>query len=216
MKSKIVTIAQSKGGAGKTTVAIQLATAMLAQGEHVCLVDVDPQGSLARWHDERQRRLGTDDKLVLVKTGGWRLNMELRRISQDFTAVVIDTPPYADSDLRAVIREGLLVLVPCQPSPLDVWASRPTLEMAAKEKRPIRFLMNRVPSRSRSIDEANAALAEIGAVPLLAFLGNRQSYVAATARGQGVVEYEPRGPAAKEAAALCKEVDSIVQPIAAS
>ena len=212
MTAKIVTIAQSKGGAGKTTLAVQLATAMLQDEAPLCLVDVDPQGSLARWFEERERRHGASDRLTLVSTGGWRLGVELRRIVRDVTTVIVDTPPHGDSDLAATIREASLVLVPCQPSPLDVWASRPTLEAAAKEGREIRFVMNRVPPRSRSIEEAELALADLGARPLAGTLGNRQSFVAAMARGQGAVEYEPRGLAAHEALAICAEVDGIIRP----
>ena len=216
MTSRIVTIAQSKGGAGKTTLTVQLATAMLALGEEVCVVDVDPQGSLSRWFEERQRRHDERDRLALVKTGGWRLGVELKRVVRDFSLVVVDTPPHADSDLRATIREASLVLVPCQPSPLDIWASRPTLETAAKEGRPIRFVMNRVPPRSRAIEEAQVALAQLGATPLEAVLGNRQSYVAAMARGLGAIEHEPRGTAAQEVQSLREETISIIGPTARS
>jgi chromosome partitioning protein len=212
MASRIVTVAQSKGGAGKTTVAVQLATAMQATGLDVCVIDVDPQGSLSRWFEERQRRRDGSDRLVLAKTGGWRLGVELSRLVRDFPFVVVDTPPHADTDLKAAIRAASLVLVPCQPSPLDVWASRPTLEIARSEGRPIRFLMNRVPPRGRSIEEAGAALAELGAVPLDAQLGNRQSYVAAMARGLGVIEHEPRGTAAQEVQALQAEIDRVSGP----
>ncbi len=215
MTSRIVTIAQSKGGAGKTTLAVQIATALLAAGEEVCLIDVDPQGSLSRWFEERQRRRDRDDRLALVKTGGWRLGVEIGRVVRDFATVVVDTPPHADTDLKATIRAASLVLVPCQPSPLDVWASRPTMDIATKEERLIRFVMNRVPPRGRSIEEAQSALAQLGAVPLAATLGNRQSYVAAMARGQGVIEHEPRGTAAQEVLELRQEIDSITRPAAA-
>lgn len=215
MTSRIVTIAQSKGGAGKTTLAVQLAIAMQAAGAEVCVIDVDPQGSLSRWFEERQRRRDGQDRLALVKTGGWRLGVELGRIVRDFSLMVVDTPPHADTDMKAAIREASLVLVPCQPSPLDVWASRPTLEFAAKEGRPVRFVMNRVPPRGRSIEEAQAALASMGAVPLTATLGNRQAYVAAMARGMGVTEHEPRSAAAEEVLALHAEVTSITGPCAA-
>ncbi|HRY22888.1 MAG TPA: ParA family protein, partial [Geminicoccaceae bacterium] len=49
MQAAIVTIAQQKGGAGKTTLAIQLATAMRQAGRSVAVVDIDPQGSLTAW-----------------------------------------------------------------------------------------------------------------------------------------------------------------------
>lgn len=215
MSARIVTIAQSKGGAGKTTLAVQLATGLALSGEEICLVDVDPQGSLSRWFEERQRRQDEGDKLSIVKTGGWRLGVELRRLVRDFSIVIVDTPPHADNDLKTTIREASLVLVPCQPSPLDVWASSPTFEIASKEARMVRLVMNRVPPRSRAIEEAQSALAQLGASPLKAALGNRQSFVAAMSRGMGVCEYEPRGTAAQEVLVLCEEVGKIIGPRAA-
>lgn len=210
MTARIVTVAQQKGGAGKTTLAVQIATTARAQGKRVCLVDVDPQASLSRWYEERQRRGEAGDDLTVVKTGGWRLAVELGRLARDVDLVVVDTPPHADSELRTAIREAALVLVPCQPSALDVWASGATLELCRAEDRPARIVLTRVPSRGRSVEEAQAALAELKAEVLDAALGNRQPFVVAMARGRGAIEQPPKGAAADEAMALGAAVDALL------
>lgn len=205
-RTTVVAIAQQKGGAGKTTLALQLATALHATGEAVCLVDIDPQGSLSRWFELRQRRRDPQDALVLVKAGGWRLAIELDRLRGQFGWVIIDTPPHAESDARTALRLADLVLVPCQPSLLDVWASQPTLEAAVREGRRPMVVWNRVPSRGRAVDESRAALAEAGVEGLPIGLGNRQAFIACLGQGQGVVEHDPRSTAAEETRALADEL----------
>ena len=58
MAGKVLTIAQQKGGSGKTTLAVNLAQAYVAQGKSVAVLDTDPQGSLGRWFMTRRDRLG--------------------------------------------------------------------------------------------------------------------------------------------------------------
>ena len=78
MAGKIVTIAQQKGGAGKTTVSVHLAVAWSAmKGKSVALVDVDPQGSLGEWFEARERALGEDGAGLEFRTAsGWGARRE--------------------------------------------------------------------------------------------------------------------------------------------
>ena len=78
--------------------------------------------------------------------------------------------------------------------------------MAAREKRRLALVLNRVPPRGRAVEEARQALAELGAPALANQLGNRQAFVTSIAQGLGVVESEPRSPAADEARALAEDV----------
>jgi chromosome partitioning protein len=131
MAGAIVSIAQQKGGAGKTTVAVQLGVAWLSAGRRVAMLDIDPQASLFTWFNVRRRRFGDlEDGLLVQGLSGWRLGSELRRLRGEFDLILVDSPPHAESDARAAVRESNLVLVPCQPNALDVWASAPTLELA--------------------------------------------------------------------------------------
>ena len=204
--ASVVTVAQQKGGAGKTTLVIQLATALAAAGRRVALVDIDPQGSLTGWMRIREHRQRDVPELRFAMVAGWRLGVELDRLKREMDVIVLDTPPHPEIDAKAAIRGAELVLVPCQPSSLDIWASQGTVELAAKEKRKAALVLNRVPPRGRAIEEARHALAELGAPALATQIGNRQAFVTSIAQGLGVVEAEPRSAAADEVRALAEDV----------
>jgi chromosome partitioning protein len=206
MRPAVITVAQQKGGAGKTTLVIQLATALRAMGRKVALVDIDPQASLTGWMRLREHRQREAPELRFSMIGGWRLGVELDRLKREVELVVVDTPPHTETDAKTAIRSADLVLVPCQPSSLDIWASKATLDQAIKERRRVALVLNRVPPRARSVDEARAAIGELGAEALAHQLGNRQAFVSSVAQGLGVVESEPRSSAAEEVRSLAEDV----------
>jgi chromosome partitioning protein len=202
----VVTVAQQKGGAGKTTLVIQLATALCALGQRVAVVDIDPQGSLTGWMRLREHRQRDAPELRFAMIGGWRLGVEVDRLKRESDVVLVDTPPHTEIDAKSAVRGADLVLVPVQPSSLDVWASQGTVELAAREKRRLALVLNRVPPRGRAIEEARQALMELGAPALGTQLGNRQAFVTSIAQGLGVVESEPKSAAADEVRALAEDV----------
>ncbi|MCS7269365.1 MAG: ParA family partition ATPase [Geminicoccaceae bacterium] len=207
MPARIVTVAQQKGGAGKTTLVVQLATACAARGFGVAIVDIDPQATLAHWMRLREQGARGVRELRFSMVGGWRLGVELDRLLRDVELVFVDTPPHAESEAKGAIRRADLVLVPAQPSPPDLWASAATFDLARKEGRPARLVWTRVPPRGRAVEEAGAEAARRGWPALSAVLGNRRSYVASFARGLGVIEAEPRSAAAAEVEALVGELE---------
>jgi len=206
--SAIITIAQQKGGAGKTTLAVQLATAMRRAGKSVAVVDIDPQGSLTAWMRLREHEAREAAEIRFSMVGGWRLGVELDRLKRECERIVVDSPPHAESDAKGAIKAADLVLVPCQPSPLDIWASKSTLDIAINDSKAVALVLNRVPPRGKSFDEALESIAERGYAALSARLGNRQAFITSLGRGLGVVESEPRSAAAHEVEALCAEVEA--------
>ena len=205
----VVAVASRKGGAGKSTVAANLATALREAGEDVVLLDTDPQGTLARWAEARP---GSAPRLDFEAPSGWRGPQSVDRRRQRPGFVVLDTPPHADTDSRLAIRAADLVLIPLQPSLPDLWAIDATLATAAAERRPVVLLLNRVPSQGKLRDEVAAALAARKLPVLPAPLGNRTAYASAFGRGLGVVEDSPRSQAAAEARALAAAVRREAEP----
>ncbi len=202
--SHVIAVAQRKGGAGKTTLAANLAVALAAEHK-VALIDIDPQGSLTQWHAIRAAR-GDVIPLTFANLSGWRLTAELDRLKRTHDFVIVDSPPQIDTDARLAVRGASLVLIPIQPSPPDLWAAEGTLKLAADERRPAAIVLNRVPASSRQKDSLAAGLAERGIVPIRATLGNRTAFVDAFAAGLGVAEAAPRSSAAKEIQALMREI----------
>ncbi|MEY4680571.1 MAG: ParA family partition ATPase [Alphaproteobacteria bacterium] len=206
----IITFAQRKGGAGKTTLAAHLAAGWALAGRRVSAVDVDPQGSLARWGELRAALAGAA-ALPVAKVSGWRLALELERLRREAEIVVVDSPPHAELDARAAIRAADLVVIPVQPSPMDLWATQATVEMARAERRRALLVLNRIAPRTRLAQEIAAALGA-GDVRLAATtLGNRTAFASSLAGGSSVEEEEPGGAAAGEALHLRAEIEEMLR-----
>ena len=206
MSAGIVTVAQQKGGAGKTTLAVQLAVTLAADGHRVALIDIDPQKSGSAWHAVRDGKLGGENTITLTSIAGWKLDSALNRRAREADVVIIDSPPHAETEARAAIRAADLVLVPLQPSPMDLWAIDPTLDLADAHGAAPLIVLNRVPPRGRLADTMRAGLAERNLPVSAAQLGNRQAFAASMMNGLGVVETDKRSPAADEIRRLAAEV----------
>ncbi len=207
MAGVVITIAQQKGGAGKTTLLAHLALAWAGQGRRVAVVDIDPQASLSAWHALRAETLGAGKTgLDFTAITGWRTAAEVERRARDHDIVLIDSPPHAETEARLAVRAAKLVLVPVQPSPMDVWATRPTLDLAKQEKVPVLLVLNRVPPRANLTETMLEKLAEFGAGVADSRIGNRVALATAMAEGRGITETAPSSRAGEEITALAAEI----------
>jgi chromosome partitioning protein len=208
MSGRILTVAQQKGGSGKTTLAAHLAVALAKQsGEPVAILDVDPQGSLGTWFEAREDSLGEAGTGLEFRTAsGWGARREARALAKSHGYVIIDTPPKTDSDAKPAIDAADFVIVPIQPTPVDLWATSQTIEMAAREDTPALLVLNRVPPRASLTGEMADAIAASGYDALNARLGNRTVFAAAMGRGFAVTEEAPASKAAQEVGSLVEEL----------
>ncbi len=224
----VLTIAQQKGGAGKTSLAIHLATcwasqsdteasgfvlkpkrrksARAASGPRIALFDLDPQQSLSAWFHLREELYGADERMVLHSSNGWRVASEVERARKESDLVIVDSPPHAEPTMRIGIRTADLVVVPLQLSPMDIWAAQPTMQMIRAEKRPALLVLNRVPSRARIAGTIAEALKREQLPIATAALGNRVAFSASLMSGRGVYETEPNSAAGEEIRSLTEEV----------
>jgi chromosome partitioning protein len=205
----VITIAQQKGGAGKTMLAANLA-ACWSVGRRVTVLDIDPQRSLLRWHGLRAARTGLP-AVGFSDVSGWRLAAELGRLASGADVLIVATPPQIDSDAARAIRAASLVLIPVQPSMPDLWASEGTLKLATAERRRVAIVLNRSPIKSslRSVIEAEFSSRGLPLLPM--HLGDRRGYAQAFAQGMGVVEAQPRSVAAAECMALADAILEIAR-----
>ena len=213
MAGLVITIAQRKGGAGKTTLATQLAVAWARCGARVAALDIDPQGSFAAWVELRRARLGADAiGFEFAALPGWRAAQWVDERARAADLVLIDAPPHAETEARIAVRAAGLVVVPVQPSPLDLWATEETLKMARDERRHFCVVLNRVPPRSRLTDDIVADLAGAGARVAAARVGNRVALAQAMALGLCVLESARTTSAAGEITALAEEIRLAASP----
>ena len=207
MAGRVITVAQRKGGAGKTTLAAQLAVAWARSGARVALLDIDPQGSLAAWVGLRRERLGEAAiGFEFAALPGWRAEQWIADHAREADLVIVDGPPHAETEARIAVRAAGLVLIPVQPSPLDLWATEATLSMARDERRTAVAVLNRVPSRSTATERIAADLTKLGVALAASRIGNRIALVHAMTQGLGVLETAAASPAAAEIAALAAEL----------
>jgi len=205
--SKVITIAQQKGGAGKTTVAAHIAVALSQKGNRVAVIDIDPQGSLTHWHKIREERFGEGyTGLTFSSVSGWRVGSEVSRLRRLCDYVIIDSPPHTETEARTAIRSADLIVIPVQPSPTDLWASKATLELAKHEKVPVRVVLNRVSAHSKIAEKIASELTELAENTL----GNRVLFAAALMEGRCATEVDPSSVAAKEIKALVNEIVKLI------
>jgi chromosome partitioning protein len=205
MAARVITIAQQKGGAGKTTLAAQLAVVWSGQGRRLALLDIDPQASLAAWAALRRERVG-DLGFEFDALSGWRAAEWIERHARDADFVIVDSPPHAELEAKIAVRAAGLVVVPLQPSPLDLWSTATTLKLAREEGRKVLAVLNRVPARSSLIATVTGELGRDGVAVAASRLGSRVAFAQAMAQGRGVSETAPSSVAAAEIAALAAEI----------
>lgn len=208
MGQKVITIAQQKGGAGKTTIAAHLSVALAQRGFRVALIDIDPQGSLHHWYRQREETLGEDyTGLTFSALSGWRVGSEISRLGRLHDLVIVDSPPHVESEARAAIRHADRILIPVQPSPTDLWATSATVELARIEQIPAHIVMNRVNPQSRIYNRVKAELGDM----LLGTLCNRVVYASSLMEGLGVTEAAPASPAAEEVKHLALRLTTLLR-----
>lgn len=186
-KGKVITIAQQKGGAGKTTLAVNLGVTLAREGLRVALLDTDPQGSLGRWFMTRREALG-DPGVEFGTASAWGVGYECEKLRGQADVVIVDTPPKADADLRPALREADLVLVPVASSHVDLWATEGVLDLARRAGKPTLIVLNRARARTRLDAEVAEAAAALEAEVAPMRLANRVAYAQALGQGLGAIE----------------------------
>jgi chromosome partitioning protein len=195
---RVLVFASQKGGVGKTTLAGHIGVqAERAGAGPVALVDTDPQGSLAKWWNCRREE--TPAFLHSVFTNLVHDLDEAR--AQGFKLVVVDTPPAVTKAISEVIAFADLVVLPTRPSPHDLRAVGPTIDICEARRKPVVFVLNAAMARARITMEAAVALSQHGTVAPTT-VHNRTDFAASMIDGRTVMEADPEGKSAEEIAAL--------------
>lgn len=208
MSGAVITVAQQKGGSGKTTLAVNLGVALARAGRSVALLDTDPQGSLGRWFMTRRARLGAPG-MEFSTASAWGVSYECEKLRKQVDFVIVDTPPKVDADLRPALREADLVLVPVASSHVDLWATEGVLDLCARERKRSLIVLNRRKVGTRLGQEVAEAASALAAGVAEAGLGNRVVFAESLGLGLGAVEMGA-STAAREVDAVLAEVLSLL------
>lgn len=208
MATQVTAIVNQKGGAGKTTLAMNLAAGLARRGETL-VIDLDPQASSLQWAS-----LGAEPFPATVKriTGQWDAR-SLHQKYRNYRHIVLDCPPSLESHATLqALRACDLALIPVLPSPVDLWASLrlpQEIAEARRENPKLRayLVLNQVEPKSALSEAMHEALAEFGIPVLKASLRRRAVYRGAALEGLSVYQMGRRGAeAAAEIEAIIEEV----------
>jgi len=207
MLSKVITIAQQKGGTGKTTLAVHLALAFIKYHNYkVAIIDTDPQGSLGKWFMIRSEKNSLNKNLTFKTASLWGAQYESKILKQDHDIVIIDTPPKIESDARPAIEAADLVLIPVAPSHVDFWATEAIIEIAKKAKRKVLIQINRANHRSKLISKTHEYIKSINVKSTDTLIGHRQIFVASMGEGKTVVEKQRKSKAVEEIKSISNQI----------
>ena len=190
----VIAIISQKGGVGKSTLAVHLATEPKAQGQRVLLLDLDPQGSAMEWASRRGDRPPDVSGANPASVG-----KEIERAkAEGYDLVVLDTAPHADHAALQAARAADLVAIPCRPSTFANSAISATLDHCKLANKQAVVVLNAAPIRSRVTTEAEEAIAEKGGKVSSVIIRQRVSFQHCMIDGRTAGEYEPDGAAAHE------------------
>ena len=222
--SLVITVAQQKGGSGKTSLAAHLSVvwaspqrveaSRLRAGVKVICLDLDPQRSLAKWFEVRAASGHNNSNLEVRETTHANIDAELKRARAEAEITVIDLPPWAHEQSFPGFRAADIVLVPMQLSPLDLWATGPLIATVKQAGAKPLVIVNRAPANARLGDYVISQAKNAGWPVAHTCLGNRIVFAASLVAGRGVIEEAGASIAAAEMRLLAREVLSSARSFA--
>ena len=204
---KIITFANQKGGSGKTTLSANLAVLWANSNYKVAVIDADAQQSLTNWLEARKKYYreeptGIDSYPYDVRN----LAEDLKQIKRKYNFIIIDSPPSITYETIEIVKCSDRVFVPAQPSPLDLMATIPFLNMVRKQRRSSLVILNRVLPRAKLTEAMIMRLRYAGAKIARSRISGKIIYAETFSVGRGVVDISVTSEASKEIIKVGNEI----------
>lgn len=207
----IVSIVNPKGGVGKTTLAINLAMAFKYDNKDVVLVDPDSQGSARDW------QLANDKPLLkMIAIDRPTIDKTILALASKHDWVFIDGAVKLEAKIASVIKLSNVLLIPIQPSALDVWGVADLVEIIKARRSVTRgkpkaaFVISRQIANTTIGKEIRETLQAYKLHVFKAGTFQRIAYVNSITEGKSVLDFEPSGLAAQEMRAISNELQEFI------
>lgn len=206
----VITFLNLKGGCGKTTLSIHVASTLALAGKKVMLIDADEQMSAVHWAETREQ----EPLFTITGIPSNTIHKQIKLMEADYDFIIVDGPPRTSSVSRSCVVASDLVLIPVTPSPYDVWAANEIIDILDNVKTSLvdykkilsAIIINRKIANTNLGKEVESALAEYGIPILKTIIHQRISYAESAANGTSVIEEDPDSIAGKEIRSLVEEI----------
>jgi chromosome partitioning protein len=200
---KTIAVISQKGGAGKTTLAINLAGAAVAAGLETLIIDLDPQTSAKIWHNRRNK----ENPVVIFDRPQFLAASLTKAQANGAELCIIDTAPHSSQDTLEAAKVADLILIPCRPSYLDLQAIKNSVDIVKLAgSKPALFVLTCVRPGDKTLpDEAATTLTAKHKIPVSPVrITLRSDCVHALSAAMTIHEFAPNGAAAQETQQLFK------------
>ena len=218
MSVRVIAVVNQKGGAGKTTLTMQLAGSIAKRGMKVLVVDTDPQGTATRWASSAPEDTPFPAAVIGLSAAGGKVHREIIKFKDDYDVIIIDCPPAVDSPVpQSALLISDLALVPVIPSPPNLWsgiAIRKLIEnlSVVNDSLQTRIIINDLEPRTSIAKAALEILPEFGVPIMKTVLHHRTAYRQSAAFGGTVHDLGSRAKDAEaEVEAFADEVLALIK-----
>ena len=205
--AKIITFSNQKGGSGKTTLSVNLAVLWSNSQYRVAVIDADKQKSLTYWLESRKKYYGEDNIGIDVYNYDSSTILEsIKKIKRKYDFIIIDSPPSITFDTIQILQCSSEVFVPVLPSPIDLMATIPFLNLAKQQRKKATIILNRVMPRVKLTEAMVYRLRYAGAKIARSRVSSKVIFAETYSVGRGVIDINVTSDASREIINIGNEI----------